>query len=244
MKNITATGFLKNIYVTSIHLLRPLAEKSGLLSTLEARAHRRWAHWLRSLAAIHDIDDMILLDVPWWTYDAINEIEAFLLTRPNARVLEFGSGASTVWLSRRAGFVKSIEHDQDWYNLVSQRVQPFSNVEIVLKKPEVAKPDGKYTSAKGGFEGLSFRNYVCEVKNCTELYDLIIIDGRARIDCLDVAKLYLVDEGVILFDNTFRKRYRDAIMASGGNVRRFSGRVPSLPYRDETSLISFPQQSA
>ena len=242
MKNITPMGFLKNIYVSAIRLVRPLAKKSGLLSALEARSHLRWAHWLRSLAAIHDIDDMISLDVPWWTYDAINEIEAFLTTHPNARVLEFGSGASTVWLGHRAGSVKSIEHDSDWYNLVKQRVRLFSNVEIVLRKPEVAMPDGKYTSAKGGFKGLSFRNYVCEAKNGSNPYDLIIIDGRARNDCFEIAKLHLVDGGLILFDNTLRKRYRDAILASDGNACHFPGRVPSLPYRDETSLISFPQK--
>lgn len=243
MKNITLGSIFKNTYVFSIRLMRPVARRLGLLSALETRSDKRWAHWLRSLAAIHDIDDMIYLDVPWWTYNAIDEIEAFLLARPNARVLEYGSGASTVWLARRAHFVKSIEHDPDWYHLVRQRVQPFSNVEIVLREPEVAKPSGAYTSEKGEFSGWSFKNYVCEIERDSKPYDLIIIDGRARNDCLDAAKLHLVNGGLILFDNTSRRRYRKSILASGGNVRRFPGRVPSLPYRDETSLIKFPQQS-
>lgn len=243
MKSITANSFFKNTYVSAIRSLRPMADRIGLLSALEARSHHRWAHWFLSLAAIHDIDEMIALDVPWWTYKAIDEIERFLLTRPNARVLEYGSGASTIWLARRAGFVKSIEHDPDWYNLVKQRIQPLSNVEIVLREPEVVKPGVKYTSAKEGFEGLSFRNYVCEVKNDSYPYDLIIIDGRARNDCLDVAKLHLADKGIILFDNSSRRRYRKAILASGGTVLHFSGRVPSLPYCDKTSVICFSGRS-
>lgn len=240
MKSVKPKNMLKSSYVFAIRLLTPMAKKIGIFSVLEARLDRRWAHWLRSLAAIHDIDDMINLDTPWWTYDAIDKVDAFLAARPNARVLEYGSGASTVWLGRRSGSVKSIEHDPTWFSLVQERTRAFSNIEIILKEPKLAPSKEGYTSTKDGFEGLCFREYACEVESASNFYDLIIIDGRARNDCLKVAKSHLSKGGLILFDNTLRRQYRDAIATSGGMVRRFPGRVPSLPYRDETTLISFP----
>jgi len=51
------------------------------------------------------------LGVPWWTYRAIDVVDAWMLGRARPiRVFEYGSGASTLWLAGRADEVISIEH--------------------------------------------------------------------------------------------------------------------------------------
>lgn len=87
----------------------------------------------------------------------------------------------------------------------------------------------------------AFEEYANEINSSSTSYDFIIIDGRARNDCLQAAKSRLAKAELILFDNILRKRYGDAIAASSGGIRQFSGRVPSLPYSDDTCPNFFPR---
>ena len=56
---------IKKAYVGMIRLVGRAVSAIGLLAMLERRKSKRWAHWLLSLFAIHDVDRMIALDVPW-----------------------------------------------------------------------------------------------------------------------------------------------------------------------------------
>ena len=55
-------------------------------------------------------------DLPWWPRQVIRALEDMLVT--SDRVLEWGSGRSTVWLSARVEAVHSIEHDAPWFEQV------------------------------------------------------------------------------------------------------------------------------
>jgi predicted O-methyltransferase YrrM len=54
---------------------------------------------------------------PLLSQEAIDRFEE--LIDKNSVVLEFGSGASTLWLAERVWLVCSIEHDEEWFNEVS-----------------------------------------------------------------------------------------------------------------------------
>ena len=75
---------------------------------------------------------MVALDLLWWTFSAIGEMDDFLRSRGNARVFEYGSGASTIWRARRALSVVSVEHERDWHSVVSQRLSPYQNAAVGL----------------------------------------------------------------------------------------------------------------
>ena len=218
--------------------MRPL----GVLRWLERRAaSSRRMHWLRSLFAIHDIDGLVALDVPWWTYDAIDEVDAFLAKRPDAKVFEFGSGASSIWLTKRAESVISVDHDADWYPVVKERIDGFAHSQLLLvPRDETAAKDVLYLSQKQGQEGDSFLTYASTIDATDELYDVIVIDGRARQACLKHAIAHMAPDGLIVFDNTKRARYREAIARSNLKVRYLTGRTPSLPQTDETALLTRP----
>lgn len=233
----------KSAYVRFTRRSGHWLDQIGVISWLKKHEkHSRTAHWLRSLFAIHDIDGLIDLDVPWWTYNAISEIDRFLKTTPNAKVFEFGSGASTVWLARRATSVTSIEHHPEWHAHVAQTldsIQGLAPVDLRLIEPDGTPPCGEiYLSQKSGEKGLSFETYAREISGKDEqLFDLIVIDGRARAACLKHAITALAPDGVIVFDNSHRRRYRQAIESSGLEARCFRGLTPALPYMDETTIL-------
>ena len=69
-------------------------------------------------------------------------------------------------------------------------------------------------------------------------FSLIVVDGRARQACLSAALPHLADGGIIVFDNTMRRRYRRAIAAAPVSERAFRGLTPTLPYPDQTSILT------
>ena len=66
-------------------------------------------------------------------------------------------------------------------------------------------------SEKPGFEGLDFRDYVAALDETEGTFDLIVVDGRARNACFHRAVSRLAPDGVLVFDNVDRERYREAI---------------------------------
>ena len=228
----------KRLYVRSMRVLAWPLRRTGLLTWLEGPGASRRGRWVRSLFAIHDIDDMIRLDLAWWTFDALDRVEAFLAERPAARVFEYGSGASTIWLSRRCASLVSVEHDAAWHALVRDRLGERSGVTLLLRPPDQKSGQTAYGSEKPGWTDADFRSHVTEIDRHEPTFDLIVIDGRARAACLGHSVNHLATGGMIVFDNSARGRYRGAIDASGLAVERTSGLTAALPYPDETSLMA------
>jgi hypothetical protein len=231
---------MKTAYVASARALRRLLAAIGLLGLLDRWAARsRTGLWLRSLLSIYDLEDLLRYDVPWWTFDASDRVARFLAARPQARVFEWGSGASTVWLSRRAGSVTSIEHDAEWAGIVLP-VLPGNAVVRVVEPVRASGAPGETLSEKAGFEGLDFGDYVSALDDADGSFDLVVVDGRARDACFHRAVSRLAPGGVLVFDNVDRQRYRDAIAASpvGVDVEWTRGLTPALPYPTRTALVT------
>lgn len=227
-------ALLRTGYVRTMRGARALARGTGILDLLDGAQSRR-SRWLRSLLAIYDFDDLARLDLPWWTFDAVEAVEAYLREHPQARVFEWGSGASTLWLSRRAGEVTSVEHDPHWGEMVSGRLAERQNVRL---RTVPAQAEGVVPSAKPGFEGQYFDDYVAAIREEEGLFDLIVIDGRAREACLAEAMSRLAPGGVILLDDFKRGRYQAAARESGLSTRRLDGLAVCLPLPDSTALLS------
>ena len=228
---------MKRPYVRAVRAAGSLLGAVGVLSLLERRGQRsRVATWLRSLFAIHDIDELARLDVPWWTFDSVDRVADFLARRPGARVFEWGSGASTLWLAARAGSVHSVEHDAGWAEALLPRLP--ANVDLVVVSP-TPSPAPVIGSAKPGHAGLDFSSYVAAIDGVDGAFDVIVIDGRAREACLQRAITRLAPDGLIVFDNVDRQRYRDAIGTLGGQVEVTTtrGLTPALPYPTRTALL-------
>jgi hypothetical protein len=226
---------LKSIYVRVLRVVRAALSSIGVLGAME-RSRRPWVRHLRSLLAIHDTEDLAHLDLPWWTYAAIREVDDFLNGRP-AKVFEYGSGASTVWLARRAEQVVSVEHHEQFARRVAELGAGFDNITLMTVVPEPATATSTATSGRRGYENMDFSNYVRSIERAGGTFDLIVIDGRARVACLDQAIAYLEPGGLILFDDLRRKRYRGVLERGDLDIEMLRGAKPSIPYRDTTARI-------
>lgn len=228
---------MKNLYILLVRGLGRLLGAAGVLGLLERRAPRsRTATWARSLFAIHDIDQLARLDLPWWTFTSAAEVDAYLAARPGARVFEWGSGASTLWLAARAGSVHSVEHHAGWAQSLRPRLP--SNVTLILVEPTPSAAP-RVGSRKPGHGGLDFAEYVAAIDVVGGLFDVIVIDGRAREACLERAVERVAPDGLIVFDNVDRQRYVDAIAAQGAavDVAMTRGLTPALPYPTRTAIL-------
>lgn len=226
-------------------LARGVRRVSGHLNSGDGQGpipSNRWHLWGKSLLAIYDVEALVELDIPWWTFDAIAQVEEFLSEREDASVFEWGAGASTVWLACRAARVTSVEHDARWAEALQPLVPANAVIDVV---PPVAGPSSqpRVASAKKGYEHLDFSDYVAAIDRFTGVFDLIVVDGRARGECLRRATERLAPGGMILLDNVERVRYRRSIAAlrRDAHVRWTCGLTPCLPYPTLTALITLPE---
>jgi len=129
---------------------------------------------------------------PLLSNNAINFLKNYFVQNSNSKVLEFGSGASTVWLSRLTSNLVSIKHHPDWYETVKSTLDNDSTCQSVDLR---LLPLPYYS--------------VCD-EFPDEYFDLIIVDGRDRMKCLEASIRILKPGGILMLDDAQRKRYERA----------------------------------
>ncbi|BAB53991.1 SAM-dependent methyltransferase [Mesorhizobium loti] len=215
-----------------------MADRGGLLAVLE-RSNNRFVLWIRSLFGIYDSADLVRLDMPWWTFSAIDDVNTFLASRNRkARVFEFGAGASTVWLAKRSASVNSVEHDAPFAQTMGGIFDAYPNIAVQVVEPATASASSKARSNRKGYTQCSFDQYVSSIDRVDGTFDLIVIDGRARVSCLARSVRRLAPGGMILFDNSNRLEYREAINSCGLQERVTRGLAPALPFPSQTSILT------
>ena len=239
---MNAVTTVKSAYAAGARAVGRGLRRVGVLGDEPPARTERWRHWAYSLVCAHDSLAIARLDVPWWTYGAIDEVEQWLDRRDAPiRAFEWGSGASTVWLAKRVDSVDSVEHHRGFGEMMQQELSGLDgarathiDLTVIEPVPSVAPAVG---SGKEGMSGLDFSEYVGHIDLVGGTFDLIVIDGRAREACLSAAMPHLADDGIVVFDNTHRRRYREAIDAADVVADRYRGLTPTLPYPDETSVV-------
>ena len=233
-------GTAKRAYATSLQAVGRGLSRSGLLEDEAPAFDARWRHWAYSLTKVHDSMAMAQLDVPWWTYDAIGAIDAWLARRSRpVRAFEYGSGASTVWLARRCAEVFSVEHHRGFGEMMQAEVAHLPHVSLSVVEP-VPSERPVVPSAKEDHGGLDFADYVGAIDRVDGAFDIVVVDGRAREACMMAGRDRLAPGGIIVFDNSRRRRYRVAIATSGLDEIVYRGLTPTLPYPEQTSVLRRP----
>lgn len=231
---------MKGFYARNARDLRALLDRWGYLGLLDSWAQRsRRGRWIRSLLAIHDPEDLAALDLPWWNLRATEQVAEFLASRPGARVFEWGSGASTLWLARRVAHVTSVEHDPLWALEIGEMLP--DNADLAVVQPFRVQGGGPIAgSSRRGFSGLDFSDYVLAIDETPLQFDVIVVDGRAREACLVKAMSRLAPGGLIVLDNVERARYRKALAAVKGRIRVlwYFGATACLPYPTGTAVVT------
>jgi hypothetical protein len=156
--------------------------------------------------------------LPWVTYSFIDFIKNRITNQH--QIFEYGSGSSTLFYANRAKAVVSVEHDQAWLDKIS--AQKPANSEIIFSALE---PNGAYSKMP---------------LTTGKQYDIIIVDGRDRVNCCINALPALSKEGVLVLDDSERDFYRPAIdflTKAGFRELSFSGISPGLFYYKTTSVF-------
>jgi hypothetical protein len=155
--------------------------------------------------------------LPWITYPFIKFLEGRL--NKTMRVFEYGSGNSTLFYAKSVAQVISVEGDAKWYNYVSSRIP--KNVILQLEKDDASR-------------------YVTSIRKFNQSFDIIIVDGRHRVNCVKESINFLSEKGVIVLDNSDRPKYRggiDFLLKEGFKRIDFWGMAPSAPNSTCTSLF-------
>jgi hypothetical protein len=229
---------VKGAYAAGARQAGVALSRLGVMNDTPPSRDNRLRHWAYSLTKAYDSLAIAELDVPWWTYRAIDVVDSWLSAHPKPiRVYEYGSGASTLWLSRRADEVYTVEHHRGFAEHIAPTLAGQPNIHMRIVEP-VPSSSPVVSSQKEGNADLDFADYVNSIGAVDGAFSLIVIDGRAREACLRAAIPRLDPDGLIVFDNTRRRRYREAIAAAGVHERVLRGLTPTLPYADQTSLIT------
>lgn len=205
--------------------------------------NKPFRHYLVSLSARGNFELMLRLGLPWWTYKASLACEEYLESFENkpAKVLEWGAGSSSQFFLDFNVDLISIESNPLFANYL---IKKFPNPEnlIVIQEDDDSEVKPSFQSGHKDHQGQSFFKYVTKIRDFPDNhFDLISIDGRARVACLREAIPKLRKGGVIVFDNATRSRYRSSLreMFSSGSweIRKFSGLAPTSPYLTSTWLV-------
>lgn len=135
----------------------------------------RTGHFRSSLAgaAISSSSDPL----PWYTFPCIDMLSQ--KTFSNRSVLEFGSGQSTLWWSKHAAKVTSLENDPSWYERVRKSLPANASVSLIadwfMRDDPIERSD---------------------------TFDVIIVDGLDRARGTELAIKHLAPDGALIIDNS------------------------------------------
>lgn len=154
--------------------------------------------------------------IPWYTYPAIEYLSSFNFK--SCDVFEFGSGNSSLYWAGRAQSVCSVEDNQEWFEVVSKTKR---NNQVILHRDDEA-------------------SYVNSILEQGKLFEIIVVDGNWRYECVVEAIKSLKDGGMIVLDNSDRKIEKECakiIRAQGFIQIDFSGFGPINNYSWTTSVF-------
>jgi len=158
---------------------------------------------------------------PWLTYPAIEWLGE--IDWHGKQVFEWGGGGSTLYFLDSGASVTTVEHDRAWtehLRLVAAADEQQSMDLRLIEPTETTglKQEQEFTSSKPQYRNASFEQYVKAIDDFPDqTFDLILIDGRCRSECLQRAIAKVRRQGALMFDNVDRVIYQEAIANARSN---------------------------
>lgn len=126
------------------------------------------------------------------------------------RYLEYGSGGSTLRFGRLAAAAVSVEHDAGWCRQLAPTLAGSPVRLLCVPVPRAAAGSGGW-GARTPFDPANyttFREYVrAPAAVPPAAYDVVLIDGRARVACALWILRKLTRASVVIIHDANRKRY-------------------------------------
>jgi hypothetical protein len=174
----------------------------------DIKSWRYFPKWISSFRS-----ELSLLDEakPWIPFSAATWLEHYL--QPIMKVFEYGSGGSTIFLSERVQEVYSIEHDREWHARVSKVLAQcgITNCFYVLHEPKpiagafsaIDDPQVSRFIYDDYYPGTTVDEYVGAIDvHPDHTFDLVLVDGRVRTECIQHALSKIRSGGYLMLDNS------------------------------------------
>ncbi|HTY58268.1 MAG TPA: hypothetical protein VMF59_05595, partial [Bacteroidota bacterium] len=142
--------------------------------------------------------------VPWMKWREIEVIQEILTRLRPRRCLEWGSGYSTAYFPR---FIPSyaewisVEHDESWAGAMGAL-----NRNPKVRLTHIPPDRFPFSDALGEGTGDDLRSYV-KYPEQKGSFDFVLVDGRARMDCVAQAATILDPQGVMIMHDANRAMY-------------------------------------
>ena len=157
--------------------------------------------------------------IPWFTYPAIALLESRV--QKKWRVLEFGCGMGTLWWSTRVAEHVAIEHHAGWADMIAAQSH------ATIHRVDGTASDGYLAPTHG-----------------MEPFDIVIVDGIYRNECLLAAPGLLAADGMVILDDAHRQEYAPglgALLAKGFRLLPLYGPQPVSKHPGCTAILYRPE---
>jgi hypothetical protein len=197
--------------------LLPLSKIEKQLLSLQKQGYLYDEGWIRSYLE-KNVIDLNGNPKPWLTFTATQFLEERLNNKLD--LFEFGGGNSTLFWAKKCNSVNTVEHDLEWFNKI--KGNKIANVEMYYQELEY---DSEY----------------CRFPNKLDKeFDIIIVDGRDRVNCCKNSINSLRSSGVIVLDDSIRPRYIEAsnyLIAHGFRKLNFWGMEALYTHKTCTTIF-------
>lgn len=167
----------------------------GAYVQLFLRSYLKDIGWVRSYHSKQSVDRKGEA-IPWFTYCFIHFLEPRL--HQEMTLFEYGCGASTIWFAQRIGWVDAVENDKNWIDITQKKL---------AEKGLLGKVAISYQPVQENENG----GYAKAIASTGKFYDIVVVDGRDRNNCIKQAEKYLNSQGVLILDNSNRPEYQEGI---------------------------------
>ena len=140
-------------------------------------------------------------------------INAYLDT--SQTMLEYGSGYSTLYFSRRVRSYYAIEHDRHHHRRIQNLLERSPRMYPSLRQYLLVPVDPGHRGWPGGLvEGTreQFEPYITAIKSLgVKKFDRVLIDGRARLACMIEVHPYLHKNSLLFVHDFTYRRYQSNV---------------------------------
>jgi len=183
----------------------------------------------------YSIEEKLSCELPYTNINFIKFLTDFTKDKNGLNLFEYGSGSSTLFFEKHFAQVYSVENNESWY----KEIKSYSKKANIYFVPGELSLNPNIKSSKFGYKKYDFKNYVNIINEIGIKFDVVFIDGRARESCLKIVLNYLKPKGLIVLDNSGRKRYKTELELYKKKYKyiEFKGLSTFIPLPSKTTVI-------
>jgi hypothetical protein len=171
-----------------------------------------------------DKEGAIRQGVPWIAWPCIDYLTSYL--KPEHKVFEWGGGGSTIFFLAKGCSVTTIESNEYWRNQIDARIGQEYRHRWQLRFVEADSNEDPRAPL-----------YIQSVLEGGP-WDVVLVDGWNREECLMQARETVRPGGLLLLDNANRLQYAHipAVMRNGWERLPFRGLGPARTWVTQTDV--------